>query len=121
MATATLTFRRCIVNSPAYGGDETHLGSRVYFDLALEGHEHLELYADIRQSIGFGSEGEFLQITPPHGYAGPLNLPVFQGLVEFYYRHVIGAQGLPLGTRSTDMRFVGYVLEQEMRVQMEVS
>ena len=121
MATATLTFRRCVMNSPEYGGDEKHLGSRVYFDLDVEGHKHPNLHADIRQPIGVGSEAEFLDVTEPYGYAGPLNLPVFQGLVEFYYRHVIGAQGLTFGARSTDMRFVGYVLEHEMQVQFEVS
>ena len=121
MAAATLTFRRCIVNSPEYGGDEKHLGSRVYFDLDVEGQEHPNLYADIRQPIGFGSEAEFVEVTEPYGYAGPLNVPVFQGLVEFYYRHVIGAQGMMFGTQATDMRFVGYVLEKEMRVQFEVS
>ncbi len=120
MATATLTFRRCIMNSTEYGGDDKHLGSRVYFDLDVEGHAHPNLYTDVRQPIGLDSETEFLEVTQPHGYAGPFNFLVFQGLVEFYYRHVIGAQALTFGTKVSDMRFVGHVLEHEMRVEFEV-
>ena len=84
----------------------------MYFDLDIEGRRHPNLSADVRQPLGPGAEEDFLQVTEPHGYTGPINLPVFQGLVEFYYRHVIGAQGLMLGMGTTDMRFVGYVLEQ---------
>ncbi len=108
------------MNSPECGGDDDHVGSRVYFDLEIEGQRHPNLYADVKQPIGLGSEEQFLGVTEPHGYAGPFNLLVFQGLVEFYYRHVIGAQSLMFGTKATDMRFVGYVLEQEMRVEFEV-
>lgn len=121
MAMATVTFRRCIVNSPEYGGDAQHLGSRIYFDLDIDGHEHPNLYADVKQAIGVAADEEFLEVTEPQGYTGPLNLPVFEGLVEFYYRHVIGAQGLLFGTKPSEMRFIGHVLEQEMRVQFEVS
>lgn len=120
MPTATVTFRRCVMNSPESPGNAQYLGSRVYFDLDIEGQRHPNLSADVRQPLGPGAEEDFLQVTEPHGYTGPINLPVFQGLVEFYYRHVIGAQGLMLGMGTTDMRFVGYVLEQEMHVQFEI-
>lgn len=121
MVTATVTFRRCIMNSPEHGLDDDHVGARVYFDLDIEGHHHQNLYADVRQPIGLRAEHEFLEVTRPYGYHGPFNFPVFQGLVEFYYRHVIGAHGLMSGMKATDMRFVGYVLEQQMRVHFEVT
>ena len=121
MATATLTFRRCVMNSPEAGTDDRHLGTRVYFDLDIEGRQHPNLFADVREPIGLASHEEFLEVTTPHNYSGPLNVPVFQGLVEFYYRQVIGAGGWLFGVKSADTKFVGYVLEQEMQVQFEVS
>jgi len=121
MALATVTFRRCIMNSPECEGDDRHMGSRIFFDLDVDGTPHPNLYSDITQPIGLGAETEFLEVTQPQGYVGPINFPVFQGLVEFYYRHVVGAQGLMVGFKPSDMRFVGYVLEQEMRVQFEVA
>ncbi len=121
MATATLTFRRCVMNSPETEADDHHVGARVYFDLDVEGRQHANLFADVREPIGVASHEEFLEVSTPHNYSGPLNVPVFQGLVEFYYRHVIGAGGLIFGAKSTDMKYVGYVLEQEMQVQFEVT
>ncbi len=120
MAIATVTFRRCIINLPEYGSDDRHTGSRVFFDLDIDGQPHPNLSADIRQRAGGRAETEFLEVTMPQGYAGPFNFHVFRGCVEFYYRHVVGAGGLMFGGKSTAMRFVGYVLEQEMRVQFEV-
>ncbi len=121
MATATMIFRRCILNPPEWKGDDQHMGARLYFDLEVEGTQYGNLHADLVQRIGLGADQEFLEVTDPSGYSGPWNLPVFQGLAVFYYRHVIGADGLVLGTKPSDMRFVGYVLEQEMCVQFEVS
>lgn len=121
MATATLTFRRCVMNAPDVGADDLHVGARVYFDLDVEGRQHPNLFADVREPIGLASREEFLEVTAPRNYSGPLNVPVFQGLVEFYYRHVIGAGGLIPGTKASGMKFVGYVLEQEMQVQFEVN
>ena len=120
MTTATLTFHRCVMNPPEAGTDDDHVGARVYFDLLVGGRQHANLFADVREPIGSASQEEFLQVSTPHNYTGPLNVPVFQGLVEFYYRHVIGAGGLIFGTKPADMKFVGYVLEQEMQVQFEV-
>ena len=33
MAVATVTFRRCLMNTPEAGSDERYVGSRVFFDL----------------------------------------------------------------------------------------
>ena len=108
------------MNSPECASDDGNVGARIYFDLDVEGQRHSNLCADIRQPTGSDVEQEFLVVPRPYGYSGPFNFPVFQGLVEFYYRHVVGAQGILIGGKATAMRFVGYVLEQEMRVQFEV-
>ena len=120
MPIATITFRKCIINVPEYAKDDRCTGSRVFFDLDIDGQQHQNLHVDVKQPFGRVEQTEFLEITTPQGYAGPLNVHVFRGCVEFYYRHVVGAGGLTVGGKATAMRFVGYVLEQEMRVQFEI-
>ena len=113
MAIATVTFRRCLVNASEAGSDEGQVGSRVFFDLTIEGQEFVDVYADVRVD----REGEApLCVTPPQGYDGPLNLRVFQGLVEFYCRHVAGGSPQGIGLMLQD-----WVIEQEMVVQFEVN
>lgn len=112
MAVATVTFRRCLVNTPEAGSDERYVGSRIFFDLNIEGQEFVDVYADVRAD----REGDSpLSVTPPQGYDGPLNLQVFQGLVEFYYRQATGGGPDGLGLMLPD-----WVIEQEMVVQFEV-
>lgn len=112
MAIATVTFRRCLVNASEAGSDEAQTGSRVFFDLNIGGQEFVDVYADVTQA---NREGAPLAVTPPQGYDGPLNFPVFQGLVEFYYRQVTGGSPDGLGLWLRD-----WVIEQEMVVQLEV-
>ena len=112
MAVATVTFRRCVVNTAEAGSGETQIGSRVFFDLNVEGKDFVDVYADVRVN----REGNApLSVTPPQGYDGPLNLQVFHGLVEFYYRQAAGGGSDGLGLRLHD-----WVIEQEMVVQFEV-
>ena len=46
---------------------------------------------------------------------GPLNLPVFQVLVEFYFRQVTGGS-----LAGLDLWLQDWMIEQEMVVQFEV-
>ena len=115
MAVATVTFRRCLVNTPEAVGHEAQAGSRVFFDLNIEGQEFLDLYVDVTQANREEDEHAPLLVTPPQGYDGPLNLQVLQGLVEFYYRQVAGGGPEGLGLRLRD-----WLIEQEMVVQFEV-
>lgn len=112
MAIVTVTFRRCLVNTAEAGSHETQIGSRVFFDLNIEGREFVDVYADVRVN----REGDSsLCVTPPRGYEGPLNLQVYQGLVEFYYRQATGGGPDGLGLMLPD-----WMIEQEMVVQFEV-
>lgn len=120
MAIATVTFRKCILNSQEFERDDNWMGSRVFFDLEINSERYPNLYTDVKQHVGVGAEHEFLEVTKPQGYVGPFNFPVFRGSVEFYYRHVVGAHGSMFGMPGIKMRPIGYVLEQEMRVQFEV-
>ena len=112
MAIATVTFRRCLVNALEAGSDEAQVGSRVFFDLNVEGQEFVDVYVDV-QANREGDAPPF--VTPPQGYDGPLNLQVFQGLVEFYYRQTAGGSPDGLGMKLQD-----WLIEQEMVVQFEV-
>lgn len=112
MAIATVTFRRCLVNTPEAGSNEMQIGSRVFFDLTVEGQEFVDVYADVQANRTGDAP---LSVTPPQGYDGPLNFQVFQGLVEFYYRQAAGGGPDGLGLRLPD-----WVVEQEMVVQFEV-
>ena len=115
MAVATVTFRRCLVNAPEAGSDDRQTGSRIFFDLTVGGQAFVDVYVDVIQANWEGDEHEALVVTTPQGYDGPLNLQVFQGLVEFYYRHAAGGSPQGLGLRLSD-----WVIEQEMVVQFEV-
>ena len=121
MAIVTVTFRRCLVNAPEYGSDDNHVGSRVFFDLHLEGREFVNVYVDVRQVTREGAEREPLIVTPPRGYDGPLDVHVFQSLVEFYYRHAVGGASGLFGGRGLGMRLTDWVIEQDVRVRFEVS
>lgn len=112
MAIATVTFRRCLVNAPEAGSDERHVGSRVFFDLNVEGREFVGVHADVRA----GREGDApLCVTSPQGYEGPLSLQVFQSLVEFYYRQATGG-----GPDGLGLMLQAWVIERDMVVRFEV-
>ena len=48
------------------------------------------------------------------------NYPVFHGLLEFYYRHAVGAKWSMFGMQGLSMRLEGLMVEQEMLVRFEV-
>lgn len=120
MPVATIAFRRCVVNSAAYGSDEDHVGSRVFFDLLVEDSGHVNLYVDVRQLAREGTEHEPLLVSKPEGYEGPFNYQVFQCLVEFYYRQAVGEKWGMFGNKGLRMRLEDWVIEHEMLVQFEV-
>lgn len=120
MPAATIAFRRCVVNSTAYGSDEEHVGSRVFFDLLVEDNGFANLCVDVRQLAREGTKNEPLLISRPEGYEGPFNFPVFQCLVEFYYRQAVGDKWGMFGNKDIGMRLEDWVIEYEMLVQFEV-
>ena len=120
MAIATVTFRRCLVNSPESGSDEVRVGSRVFFDLNVGGQEFVDAYADVTRADREGSEHAPLVVTAPRGYDGPLNHPVFQGLVEFYYLQAVGGNWGLSGQEGLGLKLQNWLIEQEMVVQFDV-
>lgn len=120
MPVATIAFRRCVVNSSAYGSDDEHIGSRVFFDLQLEDEAYANVSVDVRQLVREGAEREPLLVSHPKGYEGPFNFQVFQCLVEFYYRQAVGEKWGMFGNTGIRMRLEEWVIEHEMLVQFEV-
>ena len=120
MATATVVFRKCVINSQEFGGDEHHLACRVFFDLDIEGEGYANLYVDVRQSTAPDLTDLPLEVSALYGYDGPFNFEVFLGSLEFYYRHAMGGKGLMFGISGNPLRFEGWTIEQEMLVQFEI-
>ena len=120
MPTATLAFRRCIVNCSQFGSDEEHVGTRIFFDFLIEDAAYANVYVDVRQLVRDEMENESLLVSRPEGYDGPLNFQVFQSLVEFYYRQAVGAKWGMFGNTGLRMRLEDWVIEYEMLVQFEV-
>ena len=120
MATATVAFRKCVINSPEVDGDENHLASRIYFDLDIDEEGHANAYVDVRQSLVPGLEDEPLEISAIHGYEGPLNFEVFRGSVELYFRQATGGKGSIFSTGGKFLPLTDWTIEQEMLIQFEV-
>jgi hypothetical protein len=120
MPTASVIFRKCILNTPEAQGDPHHVGSRVFFDVEIDGKGLGLLFADITHPVGPQAEAGPLGVTPVQGYDRLFGSPMFQWGLEFYYRQVVGASGLIGGMIGVAKLMQGYVLEPEMRIQFEV-
>ncbi len=120
MPTATVIFRKCILNAPEAGGDPHHVGSRVFFDVEIDGKGLGLLSADITHPVGPQAEAGPLVVTPVQGYDLLFGSPMFQWGLEFYYRQVVGASGLIGGMIGVSTFLKDYVLEPEMRIQFEM-
>lgn len=120
MPVATVVFRRCVMNSRDSESDEQHVGSRMFFDLRIDERVFVNICVDVSHLVGDGAQNEVLLVSRPEGYDGPLDFPVFQSLVEFYYRQVVGDRWSMFGNKNIRMRLEDWVLEHEMLVQFEV-
>lgn len=121
MAKAKLTFHKCIQDSQAYGSDDEHMVSRVFFTFTVAGKERPDLYADVKQTVGSDFESGSIEVSRPHGYNGPINYKAFRTAVEKYYRGLVGSQGSGIrisGGRNIRMR--NNTIIQPMSVEFEI-
>lgn len=116
MPVATVTFKKCLFNTPACGAGEGRVGSRVFFDLDIDGVLHPDLFVDLIHSASDGADDPPIKIAGPRGCAGPFNAPVFRDCLLFYYNQVVGARGLRAGLKF----FRSAALTPEMRVQFDI-
>ena len=120
MGTATVAFRKCVINSQAHGPADDSLTSRVFFDLDIDGEGYANVYVDVRQSTEPGLEEAPLEISDLYGYEGPFNYEVFRGSLEFYFRQAIGGKESMFRTQGKFLTLTDWTIEQEMLVKFEV-
>ncbi len=125
MATANITFKRCIQNYQESGNipdERQHMSSRIYFDLNFQGKTYTDLYVDISQPYGTDYLKEPIEVGPPQGgYNGPFNHNAFSEAVESYYRSCIGEQGnaIPLGPDAHAV-MKNNIISKVLKVQLEI-
>lgn len=120
MGVVTVTFRKCLANSPLLESQDRCLNSRVLFDLDINGKNYQEVYVDVREVGESETQESALEISELHGYEGPLNYEVLRGSIEFFYRHVLGAKEASTGTKDKILTLINEEINQEMVVQFEM-
>ncbi|HPC02528.1 MAG TPA: hypothetical protein PLE04_02045 [Syntrophales bacterium] len=90
---AKITFNKCLQDAQDLGSDDEFMVSRVYFSLIIDDKIYENLYADVKQAVGSNFEDSNFEVSPPHGYDGPLSYPKFRDCVIKYYTSLIGPKG----------------------------
>lgn len=120
MGTATVAFRKCVINLHAEAGGDDCLTSRVFFDLDIDGEDYADVYVDVRQSTAPGFEEEPLEVSDLYGYEGPFNFEVFRGSLEFYFRQAMGGNESMMTAQGKVLSLMDWTIEQEMIVKFEI-
>ncbi|MDO9532966.1 MAG: hypothetical protein Q7O12_12665 [Deltaproteobacteria bacterium] len=120
MATAKITFYKCIQDSQDYGSDDEHMVSRVFFTFEV-GDKKYDLYADIKQTVGANYEEGAIEVMRPAGYEGPFNYQVFRDAAEKYYRGLVGSSGTGINIQGgSNIRMRNNTFYRNMAVECEV-
>jgi hypothetical protein len=120
MGTAKITFYKCIQDSQDYGSSDEHMVSRVFFIFELSGNK-LDLYADIKQTVGSNYETAPLEIGSPAEYEGLFNYEAFRTAAETYYRSLVGSADSGFRIQGpANIRMRDNTSFKEMTVECEV-
>jgi hypothetical protein len=114
--------KRCIQNSHEAGSDDTHMISRVFYELVVNGNKQGSFYSDIKQSVGSEYDAEDLEVTAPHGYTGPINHERFAQGIRNYYQRLVGPKGSAPsygGTKSVVMKNKTIVMDTEFEFEAD--
>lgn len=121
MANLTITLQKLIQDSQDYGSNDEHMVSRVFFDMEVDGKTFVNLYADVKQTVGGSYETSQLEVSNPPNYKGPFNHEAFRAIVEQYYRGLVGATGCGIHiSGSSNMRMRNNTFVKSMTAQFEV-
>ena len=93
---ALVIFNKLVQDSQEYGSDNEHMVSRLYFDLEIDGKKHLNLFVDIKQTVGSILSDENIEVSSPTEYKGKFNYDDFRKGVINYYRKCFGPQGVAI-------------------------
>ncbi len=120
MATAKITFYKCIQDSQDYGSDDEHMVSRVFFTFEI-GDNKYDLYADIKQTVGASYEEGAIEVMSPSGYEGPFNYQAFRDAAEKYYRGLVGSSATGIKIQGgSNIRMRNNTFYRNMAVECEV-
>lgn len=114
MPVATVTFTRCVLNAPECAAGEGLIGSRLYFDLDLEGAGRPGLFVDLIHQAEWEGADPPIEVRGPEEGARLVAAPVFRSCLLFYYRQAAAAWGSGLSFLR------GCTVTAEMRVQLEL-
>src|SRR3990167_10154919 len=121
MKKAKITFTKLIQDSQDYGSDDQHMVSRAFFVIDVEGNVIKDAYADIKQTVGTDFETAPLEVSQPHGYAGPFNYMAFRQIAETYYRKLVGGGGSGIRIMgSSNIRMRNNTFVMPMAFELEV-
>lgn len=120
MPNAIVTMTELAQISQDFGSDE-HMVSRVYFDIAIEGHGYPGLHVDVKQTVGSSFETAPLEVSSPVGYRGPMNHDALRAAVESYYRSHFGLLGRSIRVGAdSEARIRNNRVRDRVQVQFEV-
>jgi hypothetical protein len=121
MATAKITFYKCIQDSQDYGSDDDCMVSRVFFTFEI-GDKKYDLYADIKQTAGSHIEEYPVEVMRPEGYQGPFPYQCFRDAAEKYYRSLVGSSGGGINIQGgSNIRMRDNTFKQIVAVECDVS
>jgi len=98
--------KRCIQNSQEAGSDDSHMISRVFYEMVMNGNKQGSFYSDITQPVGSEYVVEDLEVTAPNGYKGAFDQARFAKGIRNYYQRIAGS-------KSPTMKNSTIVLEAE--------
>jgi hypothetical protein len=94
MEKAEITFKKCILDSQDYGSDDQHMVSRIFFELQTPKGDILDLYVNIKQTVGSDFETCPLEVSSPDLPEGiKIDFMAFRNEAERYYRGCVGESG----------------------------
>ena len=98
--------KRCIQNSQEAGSNDSHMISRVFHEMVVNGNKQGSFYSDITQPVGSEYVAEDLEVTAPNGHKGAFDQARFAKGIRNYYQRIAGS-------KSTTMKNSTIVLESE--------
>jgi hypothetical protein len=117
-----IKLNKCIQNSQEVGSDDSHMMSRVFFEIVVNGNKKGSFYSDIKQPVGSEYNGEDLEVSVPEGYKGPFDHARFARGIRNYYQRLVGPKGSAIsygGTKNLVMKNNTIVMAAEFEFEAD--
>ena len=117
MSRFKVVFHKLIQDSQDYGSNDTHMVSRVFFSLEVDGKSVGDFSANLKQVVGGDPDSGDIEVGPPHNYDGPFDHHGFTDAAKRYFLGNVGstASGIQIGkgVRGIRMRNNTFFKEAE--------